>query len=779
MSCPKCGSNLPAEAKFCNMCRSQLIVMKKSKIPLFIALLGFTIVIIIGIGSLMTSNITGPPNTEPPNFIIQNIVAEPEPEEPEPPEEPEEPEEDPVLTGAQIFANNEHAAFRIFVFDANRNRLGSGSGFTITPDGIAVTNHHVMTPGVHFAEAVFEDGRIFDIVGFYSYDFNNDLAVIQVDGEGSSFRYMTLGDSDLLRVGDIVYAIGGPAGDPITFTSGQISRLGADIHFGEYFVEGMIQATAAIYGGSSGGALLNDRGHVIGVNAAGSPQRGSVQFAVPINRVHLPVAGAQYNPLPIGGIPAETGLPDDIFFYEGYPFIPDFLSVSQNAELILRGTSDDVGLNLVLGGFDEAGIYHFDFASFYDLQYQVWIADTDQFDDALQEHGFIIQGGENIDNDFYHFFYHPEHNTSVAYVYFRDFDELIILIGRGNAYDIITGNITPTAFDPLLLGEWVANVDIDLDFGYGVHNYDCHIRFFSDGTGESEFILTNGIWNYGVEFTWNAENGILVMTDVESGIPETLTYSVSDNILTISMQGLGVAFERRSSGVPIRLDTVNLFHLDNRLTLTLPTLTFNGVQMYPVLETVVAFGGEFNFDKSTRIITIELGNTRIEISLAAETMTINGILQTFPDMLVVDGMLFVPVAILENLNMTFTYVADRVFAEELRIIYGEAEHGLTLPVISLNDEYMYPFRQIAEDILGAAVNWEHTIRTASATLNNRFSSYVIGENRFMDNGSSRNMRPGIIPFIFAERTYMPIRYIVEPLGYTFRYNPAINAIFIE
>ena len=111
--------------------------------------------------------------------------------------------------------------------------------------------------------------------------------------------------------------------------------------------------------------------------------------------------------------------------------------------------------------------------------------------------------------------------------------------------------------------------------------------------------------------------------------------------------------------IPIRTMNVTLYHLGNRLTLRLPTFTFSGGQMYPIEETVVAFGGEFSFNQLTQVMTIVLGNTQIVINLAAETMTVNGASQAFPDVAIIDDMFFVPVTILENLNLSFTHAANR------------------------------------------------------------------------------------------------------------------------
>jgi len=345
---------------------------------------------------------------------------------------------DEALNPAQIFESNKDAVFQVFLF-IDGTHVGFGSGFFISSDGIAITNHHVMN-GMNGAVAILYDGKEYDITGYYSYDVENDLAIIKVDGKGDSFQPVTLGNSDNVSVGDRVYAIGGPDGDPLTLTEGIISRFANEpISYGIYTVTGMLQTTAFIYGGNSGGPLFNDRGHVIGINSAGRIDRESTQWAVPIDRVTLPSAGSAINPLPVGvGTPDSVYVPGQIFYYDRYPFIPDFLSVSPNASLILSGTAADVGVDLVLD-IDRTGLFNFDYAFYYSLGESHFIDDTDRYDEALRTRGFTFQGVEVASDDeidvTYVFLYHPEQNISLAYSYYWDYEFLLILIGRGNAYE--------------------------------------------------------------------------------------------------------------------------------------------------------------------------------------------------------------------------------------------------------------------------------------------------------------------------------------------------------
>ncbi len=165
--------------------------------------------------------------------------------------------------------------------------VGVGSGFVIDQDGYIVTNNHV----VDDADSVkvrLSDDREFDaeVIGT---DPQTDLALIQI--EAKDLPQLTLGDSDSVRVGEDVIAVGNPFGLGGTVTRGIVSAMARDINAGPYV--DFIQTDAAINRGNSGGPLLNMDGQVIGVNSAiYSPNGGSVGvgFAIPSNTVKTVVA---------------------------------------------------------------------------------------------------------------------------------------------------------------------------------------------------------------------------------------------------------------------------------------------------------------------------------------------------------------------------------------------------------------------------------------------------------------------------------------------------------
>ena len=167
---------------------------------------------------------------------------------------------------------------------------GLGSGFVFAADGYIVTNNHVVD-GADEITVRLDDDREFpaEVIGT---DPQSDLALLHIDATG--LVALTLGDSDAMRVGDDVMAVGNPFGLGGTVTSGIISAKGRDINSGPYV--DYLQTDAAINRGNSGGPLFNMDGQVIGVNTSiFSPSGGSVGigFAVPSNIVSNVVAQLQ------------------------------------------------------------------------------------------------------------------------------------------------------------------------------------------------------------------------------------------------------------------------------------------------------------------------------------------------------------------------------------------------------------------------------------------------------------------------------------------------------
>ena len=183
--------------------------------------------------------------------------------------------------------------FRFFFGDEyampqQREAKGSGSGVIIRPDGYIVTNNHVVD-GATKIQVTLNNNQQYDatVVGT---DPATDVAIIKVDATG--LPTIPLGDSDKLRLGEWVLAIGSPLGVQLrsTITAGIVSAKGRSMpdYSGEFKIESFIQTDAAVNPGNSGGALVNKKGELVGINTAIVSQTGSYSgysFAVPVNIV--------------------------------------------------------------------------------------------------------------------------------------------------------------------------------------------------------------------------------------------------------------------------------------------------------------------------------------------------------------------------------------------------------------------------------------------------------------------------------------------------------------
>jgi len=158
-------------------------------------------------------------------------------------------------------------------------RRSSGSGFVIRQDGYLVTNAHVVT-GAERIQVKLSDGRRFEarLVG---QDDRVDLALIKIDATG--LPVAALGDSNRLRVGEFVLALGHPFGLEQTVSFGIVSRKGAPLMVAAPGFD-FIQTDAAVNPGNSGGPLVNMAGEVVGVNSMAA-RNGSIGFAIPVNLI--------------------------------------------------------------------------------------------------------------------------------------------------------------------------------------------------------------------------------------------------------------------------------------------------------------------------------------------------------------------------------------------------------------------------------------------------------------------------------------------------------------
>lgn len=165
---------------------------------------------------------------------------------------------------------------------SQRVQIGTGSGVIVSSDGYIITNNHVIN-GANEIEIILNDRKTYtaELIGT---DVTNDIALVKVDAE--DLPYVTFGDSDAVKVGEWVLAVGNPYNLTSTVTAGIVSAKGRDVLNKNNTTESYIQTDAVVNSGNSGGALVNTRGELIGINTMIKSTTGSYigySFAVPSN----------------------------------------------------------------------------------------------------------------------------------------------------------------------------------------------------------------------------------------------------------------------------------------------------------------------------------------------------------------------------------------------------------------------------------------------------------------------------------------------------------------
>jgi S1-C subfamily serine protease len=176
----------------------------------------------------------------------------------------------PAVVGISIGRQERQAA----------EQTGAGSGIIIAPDGYILTNDHVVA-SAQLLQATLEDGRTMpaEVIGT---DPATDLAVIRVNASGLPFA--SLGNSAALRVGQLVIAIGNPFGFQSTVSTGVVSAVGRALRSRSgRLIENIIQHSAPLNPGNSGGPLVDSRGRVVGINTAIIMMAQGIGFAIPAN----------------------------------------------------------------------------------------------------------------------------------------------------------------------------------------------------------------------------------------------------------------------------------------------------------------------------------------------------------------------------------------------------------------------------------------------------------------------------------------------------------------
>jgi Do/DeqQ family serine protease len=163
---------------------------------------------------------------------------------------------------------------------------GFGSGVIISDDGYIITNNHVIENAQNI-KVILNDKREFD-AKLIGTDPSTDIALLKVDAD--DLQFLTYGDSNALKLGEWVLAVGNPFNLTSTVTAGIVSSLGRNLRINEdqYSIESFIQTDAAVNPGNSGGALVNQQGNLVGINTAIASRTGSYtgySFAVPVTIV--------------------------------------------------------------------------------------------------------------------------------------------------------------------------------------------------------------------------------------------------------------------------------------------------------------------------------------------------------------------------------------------------------------------------------------------------------------------------------------------------------------
>jgi serine protease Do len=205
-----------------------------------------------------------------------------------------------VLAGAQMIERAQRSVVQV-----RSGGRGIGAGVIWAPDGLVMTNHHVVAGGRHGVTVALHDGRTFD-ANVLKSSRSLDLALLRLDGVGLDLPSAPVGDSDTLRVGELVYAIGHPWGSVGAVSAGIIGGVG-ETHGSGRGSRGRgsyVRSDVTLAPGNSGGPLLNVRGEVVAINAM---VFGRMALSIPGNAAGAWAAAERRPKLGVGVLP--VGLP--------------------------------------------------------------------------------------------------------------------------------------------------------------------------------------------------------------------------------------------------------------------------------------------------------------------------------------------------------------------------------------------------------------------------------------------------------------------------------------
>lgn len=299
MFCPKCGAEHPDDSQFCRKCGHSLTGTVPSTPPAKPRSRAIPIALAVGVVLLIvvawvinssrlknTSHVSAESTQSNTTFPVDTATTTPASAASPAPLSPEE-----------IYKAESAGMILIETYDDQGRKRGLGSGFVVASDGTTITNYHVIR-GASRATVKFADGTVGSIEGVESYDPTRDLAVVQITPAPKTV--LEIGDSDRMQVGDKVVAVGSPLGLQNTMSEGIVSGLR----------NGLIQISAPISPGSSGGAVFDEHGKVVGISSAQMVAGQNLNFAIPINQAK-PYLNGQ-SPRPLFDVAAENTVTQNV-----------------------------------------------------------------------------------------------------------------------------------------------------------------------------------------------------------------------------------------------------------------------------------------------------------------------------------------------------------------------------------------------------------------------------------------------------------------------------------
>lgn len=305
-----------------------------------------------------------------------------------------------VMSATEIASKCTPAVFYLELLSKTGTVIRSGSGFFISSSGLAVTNYHVIENMVS-ARITTKDGKTYDVAGIYDYSKANDLALIQINGSG--FPYLDMGDSSAIQTGASIYAVGYPGGIAQTFTQGSVTNT-------SYLLDGVnyILIDASISAGSSGGALLNTRGQVIGVTSLYFSGTQNLNAAVPINLAKSLSSAKTLTPLAALFAKSFT-------YYASYPTVPDFSSVTGSQLYDQEYDYQDMTKYYIYSTNNLSG-------DIYDIR--------NSYLDQLVIEGFDYFECKDVDDYYFYYFNDPSGmwNVSVGIIWMNGAEYILVMI---------------------------------------------------------------------------------------------------------------------------------------------------------------------------------------------------------------------------------------------------------------------------------------------------------------------------------------------------------------